>query len=199
MGGEGDGYEDRGHEVKADVEAELFELVAQAVPVEGEEVVEHGEVDTAEEHGQGDDVLLEVGEVGEAVVVDGEPAGGDVGEGDVDGVPQLHAAFAKQEDEEEREQDVHAEGLADGGGCGGGLFACVVGSGGFGGVEAVFVDAHGGDEGQHKEDNAKAAEPLGHAAPQEDGGGQPLDRGEDGGPGAGDAAHGFEEGVGEAG
>ena len=196
-GAEGEADEEGGYGEGAEEEGELVELGAYAVPAEGDEVEDEHEVDAAEEHGEGDDVLLEVGEVFEAVVVDGEAAGGDVGEGDVEGVPGVHAAFPEEEDEEEGEGEIDAEGLADGGGHGGGLLARIVRARGFGGVEAVFVDAQGGHDGEDEEHDAEAAEPLRHAAPEEYGGGQPLDGGEDRGSRRGDAGHGFEEGVAE--
>ena len=108
-------YEQRGCDYGAEIEKELFEFVAEPIPTEGEEVEKQGKVDTAEEHGQCDDVLLQVGKTLEAVVVDGESARGDVGEGDVDSVPDVHTAFVEQEDEEEGKENVNAEGVTHGG------------------------------------------------------------------------------------
>ena len=96
--------------------------------MKGEEVVEHGEIDSAEDHGEGDDVLLHGGEPLEAVVVDGKTAGGDVGEGDIDRVPDVHAAFPQHGDKGRGEQQIDGEGLLQIGGHGGGLLASVVGT-----------------------------------------------------------------------
>ena len=112
--------------------------------MEGEEVVQHGEINAAEQHGESHYILLGMGKAFQAVVVDGETTRGDVGEGDVDGVPHMHAALPQCHDKGCGEQQVDAESLLHGGGHGGRLLAGVVCTRGFGSVEAVFVDAQGG-------------------------------------------------------
>ena len=151
----------------------------QTVPVESEEVVEHGEVDTTQQHGQRHDILLRVCVTFEAVVVDRKSSGRDIGEGDVDRVPHMHPVLPKDEDEQTCQQQVDAQSLLQRRGHGGGLLACVVSPGGLCGVEAVFVDAHRRHQSQHQQHDAKAAEPLCHAAPQEDGCREPLHGRED--------------------
>ena len=161
-------------------------------PSESEEEVEQGEVDAAEEHGSGEDVLLHGCEGGNAIGVDGETTGGDVGEGEVYSIPCLHSCCQKGEDEEDGERKVDSEGASHGDDGTHKCTSCIVGSRGFSGIEGVFVDAQFGREGENEEDDAKTTKPLHHRAPKEYRRGQRGDIGEDGGSTGGETRHGFE-------
>ena len=70
---------------------------------------------------------------------------------------------------------------------------------GFGGKELYLVDAEDGKNSDGEEHDTQTTQPLGDAAPEEQGVGLAVDIVEDGGSGSGEARHGFEKGIGEAG
>ena len=193
---DGDGKSD-GEEQQRQIEAELIQLVLYLTPTEGYDIVQQREVDAADEHGGGQEVLLQGREARHAVGIDGETASGDIGEGEVDRLPHRHARQDKEHDEEGGEGKIDREGLPHHGTHGGGGLACVVGTAGFGGIQAVFVQPQRGHHGEDQQDDAETAQPLGDAAPEQYGGGQRLDIGEDGGTCGGESRHGLEEGVGQ--
>jgi len=190
----------KGHrqQTQQQVEPQLVEFMPYLLPPQGEDEVQQREVHTAEQHGRRQDVLLQGGDAGNAVAIDGEATGGDVGERQVDGIPQLHAARPQSHDEHQRQRQVDRQRAAHGDDGAHGRLAGIVGPRGLGRIERVLVDAQARRQRKNQQHDTEASEPLRHRAPQQHRRRQRRHVGEDRGTRGGDARHGLEPRLGEA-
>ena len=178
-------------------ELRIQQVGAQAQMPPGGEV--QGEIDPGDEHEHhGDGLDGHAVEVADAGVMGGEAADGHGGEGVSDGVEGVHAGGpvgqCAQDGEGYVDEPQGACRLADARG----QLAVLHGAGGFGAVELHATDAQHGQDGHRQHDDAHAAEPLQLLAVPQNGVGQVIQPGHDGGAGGGQAGEGFEDGVGDA-
>ena len=190
----GDGDDDHGQGDDGEEKTQFFVLEHLPEAALDDEEVEQGEVGRGQEHEEGCGIFDGGGvEVGHGLRVGGEAPGGDGGKAVIDGIEEGHAAEVVGEDAAAGDEKIDRPEPMGGGRDARMEFAHLQ-SGGFGREEFLLADAHGGEDGEGEKDDAHTANPVGEAAPEEDGVGERIDVGEGGSAGGGEARHRFEKG-----
>ncbi|OPZ64377.1 MAG: hypothetical protein BWY83_03204 [bacterium ADurb.Bin478] len=169
------------------------------VPPAAKKPIVQTEVGAGQEHEKDNDPLdVQAVIMGYAGIFSRETAGGHGAKGVAQGIEKRHAAQHQQAGFNGGEEQIDAP---EDFGCFRDARAQAVfgGAGHFRLIELHAADAEQRQDGQREDHNAHAAEPMSHAAPEEQAMGHSLDIAKNGGAGGAEPGHGFKKRVGVGG